>query len=377
MVLELSMKKYSRSSPYCAFLKKRESATGASSSRKTFHIVLDTTGWDETYKVGDSIGVLPANNPKEVSDILHLLGTKGDEVVLDPRSGDVSIHDFLMFKANIMRINRSLVSCSVEKGGVSRDLLDSENKEELTQFLHTHTLKELASLSPITKEEIAKYAMPMLPRFYSIASAAQAFSNELHLLVASVQYQVNGQERYGVGSYFLGMQAEIGSTLIPIYVQPSNHFTLPEDPRTSMIMIGPGTGVAPYRAFVQERIATHATGRNWLFFGERNQKTDFYYESFWTDLEKQGLLRLDTAFSRDQEEKVYVQHKMYERRKSLWQWIQEGAFVYVCGDAKQMAKEVEATLCQIIREEGTLTEAEALIYFRKMRKEKRYMADVY
>lgn len=361
------MKKYSRTHPYPATIKTREIATGDASSKKTFHIVLDTTGWDETYKVGDSVGILPANDPKEVNDILQIIDAKED----------VSLSEFLKTKANIMRINRGLVSCAVENGGLPQSLLESENKEKLVHFLHTHTLKELLHLAPIPKEKIIKHTMPMLPRFYSIANSSKAFPNEIHLLVAYVQYQVNGQVRYGVGSHFLGTQAEIGSSAVPIYIQPSNHFTLPEDPSRSMIMIGPGTGVAPFRAFVQERIATDAKGKNWLFFGERNQKTDFYYASYWSDLEKQGKIRLDTAFSRDQEEKVYVQHKMYERRKSLWQWIQEGAYIYVCGDAKLMAKEVEVTLCQIIKEEGNISEEDALIYFRKMRKEKRYLADVY
>ena len=203
------------------------------------------------------------------------------------------------------------------------------------------------------------------------------FPNEIHLLIAYVHYQIKGEARYGLGSHFLCDLAEIGSTPIPLYVQPSNHFTIPSDPASSIIMVGPGTGVAPYRAFLQDRIASHSTGRNWLFFGEGHRKSDFYYEDFWTDLEKQGRLRLDAAFSRDQDEKSYVQHKMYERRKALWQWIQEGAFIYVCGDAEKMAKEVDAVIHKIVKEEGGYSEEDANHYVKKMRQEKRYLIDVY
>ncbi len=354
------MKKYSRASPYHSRVKERKLLTGASSTKKTYHIVLDTSGWDESYRVGDSIAILPSNDPKEVDLILQKIGSRGDEIVFDPRSNlSLSIRDFLTYRANLARVNRSFFSLLGE--------IDPA-------FLQTHTMRELLSFGSLTLPDLVKTAMPLLPRFYSIANAASVFPDELHLLVSYVQYHVDGQERRGVGSHFLCDLAEIGSTPVPLYVQPSQHFSPPTDPASSMIMVGPGTGVAPYRAFMQERLASHATGRHWLFFGERNRETDFYYESFWTDLEKQGRLRLDLAFSRDQESKVYVQNKMYERRKSLWQWIQEGAFVYVCGDAEKMAKEVDAVIHQIIEEEGKV---DAQLYVKKMRQEKRYLVDVY
>jgi sulfite reductase (NADPH) flavoprotein alpha-component len=203
------------------------------------------------------------------------------------------------------------------------------------------------------------------------------YPNEIHLLVSHVSYQMGGQLRFGVGSHFLCVEAEIEKTPIPIYIQMSNHFTLPEDPETPIIMIGPGTGVAPFRAFLQERLASQAGGKNWLFFGECHRKTDYYYESFFEDLKKQGRLRLDLAFSRDTSEKVYVQHKMWEERKSLFSWIEEGAIVYVCGDAKVMAKDVDQMLNKVIQKEGKLSETKSQEYLRNMRKEKRYRIDVY
>lgn len=374
------MKKYSRKKPFNSWIKDRELITGKNSTRKTFHISLDTTDFDDSFNVGDSLAIFPTNDLIEVEQILFLIGSKKEDVVLSSKGEEVPLLDFLMLHANLMKINRSLLTKAIEKNGASKklkELLDPENGCALTTFLHTCTLKELLHQAPLTKDEIAKYAMPLMPRFYSIASSPIMYPNEIHLLVAHVQYEVEGQVRYGVGSHFLGVKADIGSSRVPIYIQPSNHFSLPEDPEAPIIMIGPGTGVAPFRAFMQQRIATRSKGKNWLFFGERNQATDFYYGSYWKALEKEGHLRLDTAFSRDKEEKVYVQHKMMEQKKDLWQWIQEGAYLYVCGDAKQMAKEVEASLCMIIKEEGNLTEEEALLFFRKMRKEKRYLTDVY
>jgi sulfite reductase (NADPH) flavoprotein alpha-component len=215
-----------------------------------------------------------------------------------------------------------------------------------------------------------------MPRFYSIASSPKVYADEIHLTVAYSSAHVDGHLIVGVGSHFLCEQAHIESTPIPLYIQPSNHFTLPT-PTTSIILIGPGTGIAPFRAFIQERLATQAEGHNWLFFGERNRATDFYYGDYWTALEAQGRLRLDTAFSRDQAEKIYVQHKMLENKKALWEWLQQGAHLYVCGDAERMAKDVDAALQQIVQEEGLLTEEEARKYLKTLRQEKRYLLDVY
>ena len=188
---------------------------------------------------------------------------------------------------------------------------------------------------------------------------------------------VNGRLCHGVGSHFLCERAKLETTSIPCYLQPAHSFFLPEDQNTPIIFIGPGTGVAPFRAFMQERLALQAKGRNWLFFGERNRATDFYYEEFWLELQKLDRLRLSLAFSRDTVEKVYVQHRMWEERKDLWAWIEEGAYFYVCGDAQEMAKDVEAMLQRIFVEEGSLTEEAARHKLKEMRQQKRYLADVY
>ncbi len=331
------MKKYTRALPYLSQIKVRTLLTGLGSSKKTYHIVLDIKDWEGSYKVGDSIGVLPSNDPKEVDAILKKMQCLGDEPI-----NDITLRDFLLTKVNLSRTRK-------------RDLSLYEQ------------------ITPMAPQDLVPLVMPLLPRFYSITNSSLLFPNEIHLLVAYVQYQLNGEQRLGVGSHFLCDLAK----LVPIYVQPSNHFTLPNDPATSIIMIGPGTGVAPFRAFMQERMGTKATGRNWLFFGERNRKTDFYYESFWRELEKQNQLRMTTAFSRDQENKEYVQHKLLENKKEIWEWICDGAFVFVCGDANEMAKEVDVALQTIVKEEGSYSAEEAIHYLKKMRHEKRYLLDVY
>lgn len=347
---------YSRTAPYQARIKERKLLTGSASTKKTYHISLDIEGSNISFHVGDSIAVLPTNDPKIVDAIIHKLKATGGEEITDPKSTTTyKFRDYLLHKANISKVSFHKLF-PVERTALP--LID------LVQEHQPHP------------NELCKVLLPLMPRFYSIASSTKVFPHELHLTVALANAPINGRVQYGVGSYFLCEQAQVESTPVPIYVQPSNHFTLPA-PSAPIILIGPGTGIAPFRAFLQERIATQSTGLNWVFFGERNRATDFYYSDFWLDLEKQSRIRLDLAFSRDQEEKVYVQHKMLEQKKSLWHWISEGAYIYVCGDAEKMARDVDATLQQIFSEEGQMNEEEARLFLKKLRLEKRYLLDVY
>ncbi len=347
---------YSRIHPYIARIKERELLTKPTSSKKTYHVALSIEE-DLSFKVGDSIGLLPANQLEVVEKIIHKLGASGKEIIEDTRTHtSCSFKEYLTFRANISKVS-------------FHKLFDVEKTAS--------PLIELVEHHKPTPEALCKVLLPLLPRFYSIASSPKVYKDEIHLTVAFASAELNGQTYFGVGSYFLCKQAEIGSTPIPIYVQPSNHFTIPEDPNTPIILIGPGTGIAPFRAFLQERIATQAEGRNWLFFGERNRSTDFFYEEYWLELEKQGRLRLDTAFSRDQEARIYVQHRMLEQKRSLWQWIEDGCLIYVCGDAEKMAKDVDSALQQIASDVGGMNHEEAKQFLKALRLQKRYLLDVY
>jgi sulfite reductase (NADPH) flavoprotein alpha-component len=367
---------YTRTNPYLSRIKERTLLTGPGSSKKTYHFSLNVEGSGISYQVGDSIGILPENDPKIVAQIIRCLKASGHEEIFDTRTNQTfAFKDYLLQKANLNRVNTSLFKLLAEPN----DLLLAEKKADLMAYLHTHTLLDLLKLHRATlfPQELCKSLLPLLPRFYSIASSQKVFPSEIHLTVAHVSYTIHGEVRFGVGTHFLCDEANVGTTPIPLYIQPSNHFTLPQDPSIPIIMIGPGTGVAPFRAFLQERIATHATGRNWLFFGERNRATDFHYRDFWLELESLGKLKLDLAFSRDQSNKIYVQHKMLEEKRKLWGWLQEGAQLYVCGDAEKMAKDVDATLHQIARVEGGLNEEGSRAYVKNLRAEKRYLLDVY
>lgn len=371
---------HTKSHPYPSRIKERELLTAPSSTKRVYHISLELESAPFPYRVGDSIAVLPSNDAALVDQILHHLRATGKEEILDARTQNTySLREFLTDKANLNRVNSSFFRFLCEMGTLS-PLLDPEKKTELTAYLHQHTLLELLERHPFREFplfEFCKLLMPLMPRFYSIASSPKVFPQEVHLTVAHVQYEAHGQPRYGVGSHFLCQSAQVGITPIPIYLQPSHHFTLPENENAPILLIGPGTGIAPFRAFLQERMAMQAAGKNWLFYGERNRSTDFYYGDYFLELEKKGHLRLDLAFSRDQKEKIYVQHKMLEQKGEIWRWIQEGCFLYVCGDAEKMAKDVEAALFQILKEEGNMTEEGARLFLKKLRTDKRYLLDVY
>lgn len=368
-------------------LKERYLLTGEGSSKHTFHVVLDLKNSPIHFKVGDSIGIYPENDPILVQHLIHAMKASGDEPIVDNRSKTTyTLRAFLTSKANLSRLTSSFLKLfyeyepSHDKKNDLQRLLQPDNKPLLSQYLHSHDpldlFKEYANAT-LPLQEICTQFGPLLPRFYSVASSQVWNKDEVHLTVALFTFSHSGQQRFGVGSHFLCHLAHPEETPILAYVQPSSHFTLPKEGSTPIIMVGPGTGVAPFRAFMQERISTKAQGKNWLFFGERNRSSDFFYEKEWMDLVHAGKLKLDLAFSRDQEEKIYVQHRMQENGKELWQWLQEGAYFYVCGDAHRMAKDVETTLLQIAQEQGNMSEEAAKLYIKTLRSEKRYLADVY
>jgi sulfite reductase (NADPH) flavoprotein alpha-component len=260
-------------------------------------------------------------------------------------------------------------------------LFSPEGKDALKIYLDSHEVWDLLMKHHevvFDPQEFSDLMMPLLPRFYSIASSMREVGEEIHLTVALLQYETNDHSRVGVTTNYLCNLVPVGEPCVPIYLHPNTHgFTVPENPATPLIMIGPGTGIAPYRGFMQERIHQIGSGPHWLFFGEWNRAYDYLYEEDWMSWEAAGKLRIDLAFSRDQAHKVYVQHKLLEQGKELYAWLQQGANVYVCGDAHSMAKDVDQTLHQIVRTHGQMTDDQSKQYLKQLRADHRYMRDVY
>lgn len=346
-----------------AAIKERVLLTHPSSSKQTYHVVLDSP---MVYEVGDCIGVHPQNAPHVVERILSLLGAKGHELVCDRKGLSFPLHRYLLEKANLARVTKELYTL-VTGFEPPPDLADLEVQDLLSDYP-----------GRISPEALAAHLAPLLPRLYSIASSQSVVGSEIHLTVSLSSYTKRGEARVGVASSFLCKNAPLFEPTLPIYLQKAKDFILPQgSDHRPIIMIGPGTGIAPFRGFLQERLHRKATGSNWLFFGERNRATDFYYEPFWIELHKSGKLDLDLAFSRDQAEKYYVQHRMLEKASQLWQQLQEDALFYVCGDASRMAKDVDATLHLIAEREGGLTPDSAKSFVKQLRKDKKYLRDVY
>lgn len=364
---------YSKNHPFLASIKERYLLTGPGSQKETWHVVLDLKGSGLQYDVGDCVGILPTNSPEVVERTLDNLGLC-----------DGSIRSFLTHKANVTGLTRRIVRAFAEKqpNEAKRRGLEQllAQKDLLEEYLSDRELWDLLYDHPEVRfsgEDIQTLLQPLLPRFYSIASAQRVVGDEVHLTVRHVAYTSRDIRRQGVCTDFLCYRAPVGEPVVGLFIQKTGSFRLPENPTVPIIMVGPGTGVAPYRAFLQERCATAASGPNWLFFGEWTSRSEFFYRDFWQELVNEGRLRLDTAFSRDQEHKLYVQHRMLEKGAVLWDWLEQGAHFYVCGDAKRMAKDVECALQTIVEERKGCDATSARQFVRQLRRERRYLADVY
>jgi sulfite reductase (NADPH) flavoprotein alpha-component len=380
---------FSKDNPFPALLTENRMLTQPGSAKETRHFVVSLAGSGLHYKAGDSLGVFPSNRAEEVAEIIQRLGATGDELV-SPQAlklpAPMPLRDVLTHKVALAGPPRRIIETLAAKATAPAEqvkltaLLAPESKEALVAFLDDREFVDLLVEFPsakLTPQEFVDHQRRLMPRLYSIASSSRVHPQEIHLTVAVVRYQTNGRARAGVCSTFLADRALVGSTPTPVFVSHS-HFGPPEDGAKDCIMIGPGTGIAPFRAFLQDRVATGATGRNWLFFGDQKRATDFLYEDEWQNyLAKGQLARLDTAFSRDQSAKIYVQDRMRENAAALWQWLQGGASFFVCGDAKRMAKDVDLALHEIIAAQGNLTPAAAADYVKQLKKDKRYQRDVY
>lgn len=377
----VTTKTFDRTNPFQSEVLSKYRVSRPGSSKETWHIVFNLEGSGITYRPGDSIAIYPENAINAVENILQAMSWSPDCEVVDERTKKTySAAQFFASKVNLSKPSKRLIQELVNRGKSDwNHYLQCD--EALTSFTSEYTVDELLQLAPglfSSPQELVSLLGPLLPRFYSISSSQGSVGEEVHCTIAHVAYEVNGKKRVGVCSDFLCKSLVDREEKVNVYIQPTKDFILPTDPTTPIIMVGPGTGVAPFLAFMQERAKqVGATSKNWLFFGEREKQHDFYYEEYWKGLVQEGKLRLDTAFSRDQAEKEYVQHKMWQNRKELWQYLQEGAKLYVCGDANKMAKDVDATLHNIACEEAGMSIDEARAYYSLLRKEKRYLRDVY
>lgn len=378
---------FDRTHPFNATVKSRYSLCKPGSKKFTHHVVLDLKGSEIKYHVGDSVAIYPTHDPELVQRTLNALGANGDETILEKHTGiPHSLREYLTYKASITDVSRKLIQelANRQTNSEKKERLDflflEGNKDALKEYQKNHELWDTLEENQEVKWDVAElshFIQPMLPRFYSISSSQKAVGDEVHLTVSYVKFISNQYPRLGVCSHFLCDMAILHQTPIPIYIQPSNGFVLPSEKGKDIILIGPGTGVAPFRAFLQERLVNQDPGKNWLFFGEWNREFDFFYQDFWEELQSNDQIQIDTAFSRDQPHKVYVQHRMLEKAKEFWEWIQKGAIIYVCGDAHRMAKDVDATLHTIIQDQGQMSESDAKAFVKHLRAEKRYLRDIY
>jgi sulfite reductase (NADPH) flavoprotein alpha-component len=371
---------YGKSNPFPAKLLKNVLLNKAGSSKEVRHYEIGLNGSGLTYEAGDALGVVPVNCHELVDDVLAALKAKSDDNV---KLGDniVSLGEALTHQLDITKPSQELLAAVAQAAPQSElaALLAPEKRDDLKKWLWGRHVIDLLHLlpEPMPATEFVKLLKKLTPRLYSISSSPKAHPDEVHLTVSAVRYESHGRERKGVASTFLADR--VGDTnYVKVFVQPSHGFKVPANGDTSMIMVGPGTGIAPFRAFLEERQATGAKGRNWLFFGDHTRAADFLYEDQLTAWHKDGFLtRLDLAFSRDQQEKIYVQNRMLENGAELWAWLEAGAHFYVCGDASRMAKDVDAALHGIIEKHGGKSADEARTYVAKLKSDKRYQRDVY
>jgi sulfite reductase (NADPH) flavoprotein alpha-component len=378
---------FDKNNPFPATVTENRLLTKPGSAKDTRHYVVDLTGSGLTYTCGDSLAVFPKNAPESVVEVLSALRATGDEPVRLPKTeADISLREALCSRLSLAQPSMRTLRVFLERANDAQEisrleaLLAREARAAMKEYLKNREfidlLLEYRSVY-FTPQEFAMILRRLVPRLYSIASSPMLYPEEVHLTVAMVHYVTNERSRIGVCTTYMAERMPLHEAVVPVFVARS-HFGLPEDDSTDLIMVGPGTGIAPFRAFFQERVARGARGRMWIFFGDQHAKTDYLYgEEFEQYLIDGSLTRIDLAWSRDQDYKIYVQDKMKESGAELWRWLDAGAYFYVCGDAQYMAPDVDRALCQIAEEHGGLSEQEAIEYIKGMKKTKRYQRDVY
>jgi sulfite reductase (NADPH) flavoprotein alpha-component len=373
---------WTRQNPFPGKLVVNRRLSGDDSEKDTRHFEIDLTGWGLNFEPGDSVAVYPTNDPNLVNEILRALGAKGDEPVPAAKTTK-PFREALLRDYSITKPTPKFLKAIAQRASAApmlKELLHPDRKHDLENYLWGSEVIDFLLEHPSVKimpEEFVGLLTKLQPRLYSVASSLRVFPHQVHLIVDVVQYESRSRVRKGVASTFLAERAD--KVPVPVYPSSAKHFHMPEDQNLPLIMIGPGTGIAPFRAFLQERRAISAKGKNWLFYGAQRQKCNYAYKEDWEVFTREGLLtRLDCAWSRDQAHKIYVQHKMLENAAEIWNWIDgEGAQFFVCGDARRMAKDVDAALRKIIQEQGGKSVDEANGYVEKLKNDKRYKRDVY
>jgi sulfite reductase (NADPH) flavoprotein alpha-component len=358
-----------KAAPFAAEITELQNLNSSRSSKQTVHVELSLAGSGITYQPGDAIGIIPQNDPALVEAVLTAAGLQADD----------ALHQALTTRHDITTLTGHFIGQLGTLAADKRLTALAADKDALAAYLPGRQVVDVLLDHPVKLEadQLLSILRPLPPRLYSVASSQRAVPDEAHLLVSAVRYNTHGRDRGGVASTWLADRRRVGDT-VPVYVKPNTHFRLPPDSDTPIVMIGPGTGVAPFRAFMQDRDETGTKGRSWLFFGDRNYTHDFLYQLEWQDYLKRGVLsRLDVAFSRDQDAKIYVQHRILERAAELHAWIQDGARIYVCGDQAHMAKDVDAALRTVITRGNTLSEERAEAELAQLKAEGRYLLDVY
>ncbi len=375
-------KAFTRDSPLLAPVIDKKSLTHVASTKSTLHLAFSIEGTALRYEVGDACGVIPTNDLNLVAEILQELRFNGNESVTSVKAGTTTLHAALAHERQITRLNRKIVQGFAARGKCTPllDLLQPERQAALDAYMYDRGLIDLLMECPGVVDdpnELIAMLPKLTPRLYSISSSPAAHAGQIHTTVAVVRFTAHNRDRGGVCSTFFADRTSLTDRL-PIYIQPNKKFKLPPNPDAPMIMIGPGTGIAPFRGFLHERRALGHRGRNWLFFGERSSATDYLYRDELESMHADGhLTRLDTAFSRDNGHKIYVQDRMMEQAPQFWSWLQDGASIYVCGDASRMAKDVNAALCRIVQQRGAMSPQVAEEYVGSLKEQHRYHRDVY
>ncbi|WAC18984.1 sulfite reductase subunit alpha [Luteolibacter sp. SL250] len=371
---------YSKKNPFPSTVVANFNLNGPG-EKQTNHIAFSLAGSELEYEVGDALGVYPSNVPETVDELIAALPFKAGAVPL-PDGGEAPLREALIHHYDIGTINKSVIQKWQQRSGSPflRSLVEADDKKAFDDFCWGRDLIDLVIDHPADftdAEDFVTVLKKLQPRLYSIASSPRAHPGEVHLCVGIVRYNSHGRKRGGICSTYLADRLE-GGVKPRVFVHANKAFRLPEKGEVPVIMVGPGTGIAPFRAFLEERKATGSTGRNWLFFGNPYRKTDYLYEEELTGYLKDGTLsRLDLAWSRDQKEKIYVQNLIVGQGAELWAWLQEGAAFYVCGDASRMAKDVDQALHDVVAKHGGLSAEDAAAYVSGMKKDKRYLRDVY